>query len=136
MSYKTTWLKFSNGKFEPVSEPDWYTAEPLSEKPTHNPSDVYHAAGFDCAQCFGQGYGVGFELWRTNFETSRIRGEQWFIDFSDGRRFIGILCSTWIDLIELLAKLSPVALAAGMERNDLGEAEWRVKRTVNDADQA
>jgi hypothetical protein len=62
---------------------------------------------FTHSQTVGCEHGLHYELWHTDEPSLK-----WLVVFSDTSYFCEIVCDSWPDLIELLAKLSPTVLAA------------------------
>lgn len=63
--------------------------------------------GYHRAQVVGDEEGLHYEL----FEHAKQR-EQWVVMFCTFGSYTTIACETWPDLIDLLAKLSPIVAAA------------------------
>jgi len=113
---RESWLQFKDGKFESVEAPDWFNN--LVWDADHQNTRNYGDAGYYSIRFFGEGDGVQYELWSRNDWDDQ---PHWFIEFSDGSQDQIITVSTWVDLIELLAKLAPIAIATMMRHSKYGQ---------------
>jgi hypothetical protein len=69
-------------------------------------ADVLGGLGFEQTQCVGEPAGLNYCLWE------RRDGGAWVVVFATAMTWCQVLCRTWPDLIDLLERLSPIALAS------------------------
>jgi hypothetical protein len=103
-------LLFENGEFKedhwPELSGDWDAA--------------FKAEGYSKCQTFGNDNGISFEVWDSNTEGAFL------VVFQTADASCAIRCWGWQNLIELLSKLSPIALAGAIEYGELGSPFFRV----------
>lgn len=80
-------LQFKNGKFSELKQKVDFDS-------------------YDESQSFGETAGVSFVLYE-----NREDAQNWIVRFQTSTSTVPIFVDSWIDLIELLSKLSPIALA-------------------------
>lgn len=78
--------------------------------------------GWYLSQTFGDINGVHLCMYERNCSISDLDNPEvnWLIAFSTAAYWHPILVRSWVDLIELLAKLSPIALAGCIKEGGLG----------------
>jgi hypothetical protein len=112
-----TLVTFRAGSFDELD------AVPYIGEAVEDFDDRLKAAGFGLSQTVGDASGIHYELWE---HTER---HEWIIVFGTAGYWCPILCQRWADLIELLAKLSPVALAGMIQEADSGDPFITVRLT-------
>lgn len=68
------------------------------------------ASGYSASQRVGDDCGLHYMLYAKGDDP---HAESFVVRFGDAAYYCTILCESWPDLIGLLSKLSPIALAAG-----------------------
>lgn len=95
---------FADGKFHPQ---DW-----LPERIDPNGDDGLTYVGYYSARIVGPQIGVHYELHHQDYDEDGDGGTSWIVEFFIPGMRCEILCHTWPDLLELLAKISPIVTAA------------------------
>lgn len=75
-------------------------------------NDELHKAGYHALQSVGDESGLHYIVYKSS-------KPDWVILFSTTCHYCVIACKTWPDFIDLLVKLSPTALAAIFNQDDL-----------------
>lgn len=108
-----TSLLFEGGQFK---QDDW----PELRESKENDDNVFlHKAGFSCINTFGNTHCVSFEVWQGKAQA------EWLIVFSVPDYFCHIRCFGWSDFIDLLSKLSPIAIAGALDNGKFGSTFLR-----------
>ena len=83
--------------------------------------------GFHQSQEVGCGTGLSYMLWE-RYDPEEDAELEWIVQFSTAGRCCMIRCFNWIDLIDLLSTLSPIAMAGIFDECDYASIMKAVKR--------
>jgi hypothetical protein len=101
---KSSWLVFTDGRFQTHPEP-----------PCAMPRDWLADQGYFSSMAAGDAHGLGFKLYEHD------AGGKFVVRCDTPTGCCFIVCSSWPDLLELLSKVSTVALCGAMRQTKYGE---------------